>query len=154
MSSGNRPLIETLQRLSAAQATGTLFLSLPDKRQARIGLLHGQIMHLALFTLRGELVIRALSNRPPLSFSFQPGAVPDRQGGLPETSLLLQQLAAGHREQAPAAAEALPPLPPTLPDSVLQVVTQELARFVGPMASILVDEQAASVSVEALLTKL
>ena len=60
--SDNQALVETLQKLSMEGATGTLFLTLPDRRQARIGLLRGGIVHLTLFTLRGELVIRALAN--------------------------------------------------------------------------------------------
>ena len=152
MSSDNLALVETLQKLCDEAATGTLFLTLPDRRQARIGLLRGQIVHLTLFTLRGELVIRALLNRPPLSFSFHPGNVSEEQDGLPDTALILQRLA-GAADAGPMPAGTPPPAA-ALPESVLRLVTQELAHFVGPMASILVAEQAGATSVERLLARL
>src|SRR5882672_7969095 len=136
MSSDNQLMVETLQKLGAEAATGMLFLTLPDRRQARIGLLRGRIVHLTLFTLRGELVIRALINRPPLSFSFHPGNVSEEQDGLPDTALILQRLG-GAGAAEPGAAPAGTPQP-ALPESVLRMVAQELAHFVGPMASILV----------------
>ena len=152
MSAGNQALVEALQKLSTEGATGTLFLTLPDRRQARIGLLRGRIVHLTLFTLRGELVIRALANRPPLSFSFHPGNVSEEQGELPDTAVILQRLGgSGGAEPGPVQLEASAP---ALPESVMRVVTQELAHFVGPMASILVAEQAGATSLERLLAKL
>ncbi|MFI4980640.1 MAG: hypothetical protein ACHQIO_09840 [Nevskiales bacterium] len=152
MSADNQALVEALQKLSTEGATGTLFLTLPDRRQARIGLLRGRIVHLTLFTLRGELVIRALANRPPLSFSFHPGNVSEEQGGLPDTAIILQRLGGnGGAEPGPLQVEAPAPV---LPESVMRVVTQELAHFVGPMASILVAEQARATSLERLLAKL
>ena len=154
MSSDNQLLIETLHKLNAEAATGTLFLTLPDRRQARIGMLRGQIVHLTLFTLRGELVIRALINRPPLSFSFHPGNVSEEQDGLPDTALILQRLAGAGTADAGPMPAGTPPPAATLPESVLRLVTQELALFVGPMASILVAEQAGATSVERLLARL
>ncbi|WP_029921676.1 DUF4388 domain-containing protein [Nevskia soli] len=153
MSAGNQALVEALQKLCAEGATGTLFLTLPDRRQARIGLLRGRMVHLTLFTLRGELVIRALANRPPLSFSFHPGNVSEEQGELPDTAVILQRLggSGGGAEPGPVQVEASAP---ALPESVMRVVTQELAHFVGPMASILVAEQAGATSLERLLAKL
>lgn len=152
MSADNQALVEALQKLSTEGATGTLFLTLPDRRQARIGLLRGRIVHLTLFTLRGELVIRALANRPPLSFSFHPGNVSEEQGELPDTAVILQRLGgSGGAEPGPVQLEASAP---ALPESVMRVVTQELAHFVGPMASILVAEQAGATSLERLLAKL
>ncbi len=155
MSSDNQALVEALQKLCGEGATGTLFMTLPDRRQARIGLLRGRIVHLTLFTLRGELVIRALANRPPLSFSFHPGNVSEEQDGLPDTAIILQRLAGTDlgrgADPSPVSVEA--PAPP-LPESVLRVVTQELAHFIGPMASILVAEQTGATSVERLLARL
>lgn len=154
MSADNQALVETLGKLCAEGATGTLFLTLPDRRQARIGLLRGRIVHLTLFTLRGELVIRALANRPPLSFSFHPGNVSEEQGELPDTAVILQRLGGGDGSGAEPGPVQIEASAPALPESVMRVVTQELAQFVGPMASILVAEQAGATSLERLLAKL
>lgn len=164
----------TLQRLCSDGESGTLFLLTRENRQVRIGIEQGRITALSMLPFKGLAAIQALMLTTITSVRFQSQMVSPGRDELPGTETILNLLSAGG-EAAPAAASAASSAaaapapasaaasadaagswsPPKLSDEVLRIVEHEMAEYLGPIASLLVEEQAGKfVSAESLINAL
>lgn len=140
--------IESLSQLCESGETGTLFLVTQENRQVRIGIARGRINHIGMFPLRGAAAVGALAATRITGVRFQAQVMQEDQPDLPETSTVLVMLSAG-AGVASASGERVPTTPTAPAASVplsreaLRIVEAELAEYLGPIAGILVDEQAA-----------
>ncbi len=150
MSFANTPMLAELVKLCQGGASGTLFTTLTDGHQLRIGLLRGRIVHVASLSQRGLTALKTLPLRAPRSFRFEAGLSPEPQSDLPPTPAILSLLQEGTRV-APHAATAEGS---ELDAKTLSIVTEELTEYLGPIADILVEEQRQAASLDILLNRL
>ena len=164
--------IQTLRRLCDGVETGTLFLLTKENRQVRIGIEQGRITALSMLPFKGLAAVQALTTASITSVRFQAQMVSPGRDELPGTATILSLLSAGGGPEpaaaptpAPASAPAVAPTeggdtdagwsPPKLSAEVLAIVEHEMAEYLGPIASLLIEEQAGKfVSAESLINAL
>ena len=86
-------MFKELNGLCLKDASGTLFATLDDGHQLRIGLLHGRIVHIGSLALRGVGALNSLISRCALSLRFDSDTLMTPQPDLPCTPAILALLA-------------------------------------------------------------
>jgi len=131
-----RELIVELQRLLSDRSVGIMFISTMDNHAIHIGVKKGQIIGCRFRFKRGADALPLILEMEAGRYSFTPGSPGPADSQLPATEQLLDMLT--HTKQnSPTdmpiqVANDLTELP--------NIVSDELTRYVGPIAAVLVED--------------
>lgn len=134
-------LIAALKSLCLERNSGTLYIATPDNHFARVVLKGGDIVALSFRAKHGIEAVALIRGITGGRFKFSPGQVNvDADHVLPSGYDVMRVLAAdaAFEEAAPRRAVAADKLV-----SAPRVIEQQLAEFLGPMSTIVCEEQLA-----------
>lgn len=123
-----------LQRLHQERRTGLLMIT-KSKLMVQLNLLDGEIVYLACSDKRGNQALELLPQVDSGKLRFVDGPIPALRTPLPATSDILNYL---------GAVDSTSPVPESdqhLSASRLTALQQELAEFIGPIATFICEEQ-------------
>ena len=133
-------LMAKLRQLCSTNATGTLFITTEDNLPIRFVLKEGTIVSMAVKRNRGMTALEEIKNTPKGRAKFGKDSIfwADGEQELPPTPKLLEMLSGqGFSQSASVGAKGTQV---TL-SQVRDIVQFELTEVVGPMASMICDEQ-------------
>lgn len=143
-------IVADLRRLTAAAATGAVFIATSDNRSAQLAFDHGKIIYLYY---AGRLGVSALADMALIksgSYRFQPGSTALPRLELPDTETILAALEGGEdlaeqTREVKGSAEASGREGQTAITEAQRAVLQScLADFVGPIAELLCEDHLGS----------
>ncbi len=131
-----RELLNELKQLLSKRTSGVMFISTLDNHAVQIGIKRGKIFGCRFRFKRGEEALPLIMAMEAGRYSFTPGppGLPDKS--LPPTDTLLQILG-NTKNNTPAD---MPIQGNTQLAAVPALIATELAIYLGPIASILVED--------------
>jgi hypothetical protein len=146
-------LVSALEDLCRNRSSGMLIGVTEENHHVRIGLHHGEIVHLATHRLHGSAAVQVVVGSSYRSFNFTPGSELEVQPDVPATELIVNALRNGNFSESEADFSVTTEVVGIAPGT-LQIIEEELAEYLGPIASLLVGELKNEPSVGAVLQKL
>ena len=135
-------LIGELRSICAAGRSGTMFIITAENHAAQFVLRNGVVVYLTYRLLRGLDAVPSLKAFAAGRYRFQDETTDRSDPALPPTPELLALLLA---DGSPVARSA-PPAMAVISDELRPLIEQELAEFLGPMASLICEEHFARVT--------
>jgi hypothetical protein len=139
-----RQLLDELGQLCATQKTGTVMIATTDNALVRVLLDRGQIISLSVGSKSGADAVLLVRATKAGRLRFSPGttAGAHETGALPPTGKLLAMLAGGGATPADAGRKA--PAAVAVDTAVLAQLEAALIEYLGPMGSLIWQEQLAA----------
>lgn len=148
-------IVKELEKLCRNKATGTLSLTTAANRSAQLAIDHGEMVFIFYSGKMGEAALAAMAGIDAGRFRFQEGSLPTRRMTLPATATILARLASGATSSgspagssvgSPAAPASAPGTAPARGGAALtaeqkQILERCLAEHIGPMATIICEDQ-------------
>lgn len=138
MAGSSKGFITEFQRLHQEHRTGMLFVLGSSRAVVQMNMEAGEIVYAACQGKRGRDVIPFLQGMSSGKLRFVEGAIPALRTPLPSTSEILNQLG---RQSVSTPTPTTPMADQQLSASVRTVLQQELTKFIGPFAQMIVQEQ-------------
>lgn len=140
-------IIKELEKLCRNKATGTLSLTTATNRSAQVAIDHGEVVFIFYSGKMGEGALAAMAGIDGGRFRFQENSLPSRRMVLPPTATILSRLAssatstAGAAPSTTATSAAPSRSSGTLTAEQRQLLERCLAEHIGPMATIICEDQ-------------
>ena len=147
-------IVADLRDLCERDATGIYFIVTDDRHQARIALVSGDIVFVAVGAIEGRQALARLATIRPIRVNFlerlRHHATATAE--LPSTADILDELERTASAAAPASGGGVPaPLSP----AELALVRDALTHYLGPIAGLVLDEHRnGGQNIDAWLSKL
>lgn len=131
-----RELISELKQLLSNRATGVMFISTLDNHAVHINLEKGTIIGCRFRFKRGLDALPLIMEMEAGHYSFNLGAPGPPDTALPPTDTLLQMLTnTGHNTPADMPIQGVTEI-----TEVPEIIAKELAMYLGPIASVIVED--------------
>lgn len=141
-------IVVELKKLCDAGKTGVLFLATRKNKSAQIMLDGGNIVFVYFFNRRGVEALTLMLEIEAGRFRFQEGSITAKPMDLPPTADILQNLMNGAGMDAVSATTTSTTASAQISDQVASSLSPDhrreledaLAKYIGPMASIICDD--------------
>ena len=132
----SQEIFDEIRQLVAAKSTGTIFITSQDNHAVQIGLDNGDIIGCRYRFKRGKAALPLIAAMGAGRYSFDSTNYVGEDSSLPPTANLLHILEGGSGSQAMLVTSSTE----KGGEEVATVLLQELALYLGPIASILIDD--------------